>query len=188
MTTLLGKNRVSLVLVQGLLLAQLPSFSWEITATRERRMKWEKLKCDWSVAFIYVYTSMHTYLSLLAAFKKIESLSLWMTILPILILFTWGALYCTFNVKLCFSHKQGKCHFPFPKHQKAPFTVTEHNYMLELCCLFPANKARKWPFFNLCLNCIMFGSVDILFYILPYQIHPYWGYEMGTCLSHLPVI
>lgn len=42
-----------------------------------------------------------------------------------------------------FFHEQVKCHFPFPKHQEAPFTVTEHNYMLGLCCLFPANKARK---------------------------------------------
>lgn len=60
--------------------------------------------------------------------------------------------------------------------------------MLGLCCLFPANKARKWPFFNLWLNCIILGSVDILFYILLYQVPSYWGYEMGTCLSHLLVI
>lgn len=33
----------------------------------------------------------------------------------------------------------------------------------------------------------MFDSVDILFYVLPYQIHPYQSHEMGTCLSNLPV-
>lgn len=67
----------------------------------------------------------------------------WITIPLMLILFTLGALYYMFNAKLCFFNEQEKCHFPFPKHQKAPFTVTEHNYMLGLCCLFPGNKATK---------------------------------------------
>lgn len=38
-----------------------------------------------------------------------------------------GSTVVMFNVKLCFLHEQEKRHFPFPKHQKAPFTVTEHN-------------------------------------------------------------
>lgn len=33
----------------------------------------------------------------------------------------------------------------------------------------------------------MFDSVDILFYVLPYQIHPYQSHKKGTCLSNLPV-
>lgn len=53
--------------------------------------------------------------------------------------------------------------------------------MLGLCCLFPANKTRKWPFFNLQLNCIILGSVDTPFHIPWYQVSPYWGWD-----GHLP--